>query len=102
MTWARVRDRLENELLAKGLGSTWIFRPGFIQPMKGVRSRTQLYNALYTALSPFTRVMPRLITTTEKLGLALIRAARVGAPMEVLEFRDINRLAEAEATCLAD
>lgn len=98
--WARVRGRLENELLAKGLGPTWIFRPGFIQPMKGVRSRTKMYNALYTVLSPFTRLMPSLITTTEKLGLALIRAGRVGAPQPVLEFRAINALAEAESAYL--
>jgi hypothetical protein len=36
------------------------------------------------------------VTTTEKVGLALIRAAREGAPATNLESADINALAEAE------
>lgn len=98
--WARVRGRLENRLLGMGLGPVWIFRPGFVQPMKGVRSRTTLYNAIYTVLGPIypllNRVAPRWVTSSDRLGLALIRAARDGAPVRVLENEHINALAALE------
>ena len=103
--WARVRGRLENHLLAMNGGPVWIFRPGYIQPMKGVSSRTKLYNAIYAVLGPLYPLLDRLapthITSTDRLGLALIRAAREGAPLAHLENRDINALAEAEAARLA-
>lgn len=103
--WARVRGRLENHLLAMDGGPVWIFRPGYIQPMKGVTSRTKLYNAIYVVLGPLypllNRVAPDHVTSTDRLGLALIRAARQGAPLSHLENRDINALAEAEAARLS-
>jgi hypothetical protein len=98
--WARVRGRLENHLLAMEGGPTWVFRPGYIQPMKGVTSRTKLYRALYVVSGPMYPVLNRMarayVTSTDRLGLALIRAAREGAPLTHLENRDINALAEAE------
>ncbi len=100
MMWARVRGGLAQDLLARGGGPTWIFRPGFIQPMRGVTSRTTLYNVAYAVAGPLfpllDRVAPRHVTTTERLGLALIRAARDGAPKTFLDNGDINALAKAE------
>jgi uncharacterized protein YbjT (DUF2867 family) len=98
MMWARVRGRVENKLAEMDFDATWIFRPGFIQPVRGVRSRTALYNAVYTVGGPFTpllsRIAPSLVTTTKRIGRALIRVARDGAAHRVLNNRDINRLAE--------
>lgn len=98
--WARVRGALENQLLAMDGGPAWIFRPGYIQPVKGVRSRTRLYQAVYAALAHLfpvlDRVAPDHVTTTERLGLALIRVGRDGAPRTHLESADINALAVAE------
>lgn len=105
MMWARVRGGLENRLLEMDGGPAWIFRPGFVQPMKGVTSGTRLYRAAYAALGPLFPVLERMapnhVTTTERLGLALIRVARDGAPRTHLENRDINALAEAERVRLA-
>lgn len=68
--------------------------------MKGVRSRTRLYRAAYAVLAPLfpvlDRVAPDHVTTTERLGRALIRVARDGAPRAHLENADINALAEEE------
>ncbi len=89
---------IESKLIEMGVGSTWIFRPGFIQPVKGVRSRTPMYNVVYALVKPLYLVLSRLtrrsITTTEMLGRAMIRAARDGAPKTILHNSDINRLAE--------
>jgi uncharacterized protein YbjT (DUF2867 family) len=98
--WARVRGRLENRLLGMGLGPVWIFRPGFVQPKKGVRSSTTLYNAIYAVLGPIYPLLetaaPKHVTSSDRLGLALIRAARDGAPKAILGNAEINALAELE------
>ena len=102
--WARVKGETENRLRAMPFGHLWVFRPGYVQPVGGVRSRTRLYNVVYGIAGPLyplvAAVLPRWVTTTEKVGLALIRAAREGAPREILENGDINDLAAAEATRL--
>jgi len=95
--WARVKGMTENRLLEMPFKAAYMFRPGYIQPMKGVRSKTRLYQALYTVMAPLYPVwktlFPNLVTTTEKVGLAMIRVAAEGFPKQVLETRDINRLA---------
>ena len=47
--WARVKGQTENELLSRFLPS-YIFRPGVIQPLRGVRSKTMCYQAVYFLL----------------------------------------------------
>lgn len=44
--WARVEGKTENDLLALGFKAAYMFRPGFIQPMKGIKSKTPLYGYL--------------------------------------------------------
>lgn len=96
--WARVRGRTENRLLELGFGAAYMFRPGYIQPVKGVRSKTRWVQTLYSVLGPLYPVWrtlgPGLVTTTEKIGRAMIRVARDGASKPILETRDINALAE--------
>jgi uncharacterized protein YbjT (DUF2867 family) len=96
--WARVKGEAENHVL--GLPQeTYVFRPGFIQPLKGVRSATRLYRALYTVtagLYPLLkRVFPGGVTTSVNVGRAMINAVSTGYPKRILENRDINALAEA-------
>jgi uncharacterized protein YbjT (DUF2867 family) len=94
--WARVKGRTENALLTLPFRAAFMFRPGFIQPMKGVRSRTGWYQAFYTIAAPLYPVLHRLFpqasTTTARLGRALIRVADVGYSKPILYSRDINAL----------
>lgn len=94
--WARVKADTEDGLFALPL-TAYAFRPGIIQPMKGVRSRTKIYQALYTLFGPVVPVLarrfPRHVTTTVNVGRAMIEAARSGSTKRVLETDDINALA---------
>jgi uncharacterized protein YbjT (DUF2867 family) len=94
--WARVKGRTENALLAMPL-QTYLFRPGFIQPVHGATSKTRLYRVLYRLAAPLTPVLrlvvPKHITTTERVGRAMINVARDGAPERILENPDINAAA---------
>lgn len=96
--WARVKRRTEEALATLPFASVHVFRPGLIQPMHGIRSRTRLYNALYPLLYPLmllARVLaPRHITTTERVGQAMLRVARDGWPDRVLENPQINAAAD--------
>jgi uncharacterized protein YbjT (DUF2867 family) len=97
--WARVKGKTENDLLKMRFGAAFMFRPGYIHPMKGVQSRTALYRALIPLLRPLYPVLkalfPNQVTTTEKIGLAMIHSAQRGYPRPVLDPRDINALAES-------
>jgi hypothetical protein len=74
-----------------------MFRPGIIRPLHGIRSKTRSYRVLYAVLSPIVLLLagvaPNSITTTEKMGRAMIHAAKNGAPKALLSTRDINELA---------
>jgi len=91
--WARVKGATENALAALPL-RCYFFRPGYIQPMHGVRSKTRLYAVIYRVVAPLypllRRLFPRAVTTTEAIGRAMIVVADRGAPRPVLENVDIN------------
>jgi uncharacterized protein YbjT (DUF2867 family) len=93
--WARVKGAAENALLAMPFRAAYMFRPAFIQPMHGIRSRTAMYRIFYAIalpLFPIFRLFPRYVTTTERIGRAMIQAAKHGAPRRILESADINAL----------
>jgi uncharacterized protein YbjT (DUF2867 family) len=94
--WARVKGKTENELLRMPF-KAYMFRPGFIQALKGVRSKTKLYAALYVVVGPLypllRRLLPAHVTTTENIGRAMIQVAASGYSKHVLENPDINLLA---------
>jgi uncharacterized protein YbjT (DUF2867 family) len=91
--WARVKGRTENALLALPF-KTFMFRPGAIIPLHGIRSRTGWYNALYAVAKPLFPILrkfsPSSVTTTEQVGKAMIAVARGGYAKRVLETPDIN------------
>jgi uncharacterized protein YbjT (DUF2867 family) len=94
--WARVKGETENALLRLPFLGVYLFRPGFIQPLHGIRSKTRLYQTVYAVLDPFLpllkRLAPHQVTTTEQLGRAMLQVAAGGHPKPRLEMRDINAL----------
>lgn len=95
--WARVKGRVENQLRAMPFSQVVMFRPGFIQPINGVRSKTPIYKAFYAVTGPafplLEKAFPSMVTTTQRVGRAMLNAVRNGAPRQVLEGKDINALA---------
>jgi len=94
--WARVKGQTENALLRLPFKAAYMFRPAVIVPLHGIKSRTRLYRVSYAVLGPLLPLMkafmPKYVTTTEKLGRAMLIAAKRGAPKPVLENSDINNL----------
>jgi uncharacterized protein YbjT (DUF2867 family) len=96
--WARVKGRTENALLRLPLNA-YMFRPGFIQPLDGIESKTPMYRKFYQVLGPLMpllrRTLPSLILTTREIGQAMLAVARQGYEKRVLEVKDIRRVVGA-------
>jgi uncharacterized protein YbjT (DUF2867 family) len=94
--WARVKGRTENALLKLPFKAAFMFRPGVIQPLHGIRSKTRLYQTFYSILGPVLStvraIAPKTISTTEQIGRAMITVARNGYPKPILETSDITQL----------
>jgi uncharacterized protein YbjT (DUF2867 family) len=100
MMWARVKGETENALLALPFTAAYMLRPGIIQPLKGVRSKTRLYQAFYSAARPLfpvlRRALPGHVTTSVAVGRAMIHLAIHGDAQRILETPDITRLGAAD------
>lgn len=94
--WKRVRGRLENALQRLPFKAVYVFRPGIIQPLHGIRSKTDSYRWFYRLsrpLLPLLRaLLPNTVLSTEIVGRAMLAVARHGAPKPVLEAADIGAL----------
>jgi uncharacterized protein YbjT (DUF2867 family) len=94
LMWARVKGRTENALIALGFKGAYMFRPGVIQPMHAVRSKTVAYRVTYALATPLfgiiRRFWPRSVVTSEEVGLAMLGVARHGYARETLEVPDIQ------------
>ena len=93
-TWARVKGRTENALLQMPFKAVFLFRPAYIQPLHGIRTKTRLYGAAYALMRPlyplWKMLFPDYVTTTECVGRAMLNVTKQGFPKPVLENRDIN------------
>jgi hypothetical protein len=96
MMWARVKGETENALLQMPFKAAYMFRPGYIQPLHGVRTKTRWYGTVYAILGPlyplWKLLFPKYVTTTECVGRAMLSVAKRGALKSVLENQDINAI----------
>jgi uncharacterized protein YbjT (DUF2867 family) len=92
--WARVKGKTENALLRLPFRAIYVLRPAVIQPLHGITSRTGSYRVFYAIAKPLfplvKRVFPKYVTTTEQIGLAMLKVAKRGASKKILETPEIN------------
>jgi uncharacterized protein YbjT (DUF2867 family) len=91
--WARVKGKTENDLLKLPFKQVFNFRPGFLEPTKGLNNVLPYYTYV-SWLSPLFRlVLPHMYSTLRELGLAMIASSLHGYSKSVLEVNDIKVLA---------
>ncbi|TXF89050.1 NAD-dependent epimerase/dehydratase family protein [Neolewinella aurantiaca] len=97
--WARVKGKTENMVLDRGFKDAYAFRPGAILPERGIESGTRLYNAIYFITRPLFPLMKHIksVTTTSKLGKAMINVYHYPQTLKRPRGGDINEIAEADA-----
>lgn len=95
--WARVKGKTENAVRAL-FKAGYAFRPGVIEPVKGVVSKTPAYRIFYLIATPLLPLLrwsfPNLILTTAQIGQAMLNLARKGYSSPVLESKDIRIAAQ--------
>ena len=94
--WARIKGKTENELLKMPFKKAYMFRPGYIQPLKGIKSKTKWVQAMYTLFWPVYSILkhfPGTATNTTNMGLAMINSLTADYPKQVLGNKEINKLA---------
>ncbi|WP_181721706.1 epimerase [Nocardia gipuzkoensis] len=96
MMWARVKGETENALLALS-ERAYMFRPAFIVPLPGTRAKTKAYVALYRVVTPvyplLRRIIPGHVTTSPRLGQAMLAVTRGEVRERVLDTAGINAAA---------
>jgi uncharacterized protein YbjT (DUF2867 family) len=94
--WARVKGQTENDLLQLPFKAAYMFRPGYIQPRKGIVSKTLLYRVFYAILAPafplLKALFPKYVTTTDAVGRAMLAVSKQGYHKPILDNSDINAL----------
>jgi uncharacterized protein YbjT (DUF2867 family) len=92
--WARVKGRTENALLALPFAAAFMLRPGIIQPLHGIKSKTRSYRVFYTLTAFFLPVLraafPNQVLSTTQIGAAMLNLAKHGYKKRILEARDIR------------
>jgi hypothetical protein len=92
--WARVKGKTENDLMKMKFKKVYNFRPGYLQPTKGLRYSHSYYKWI-GFLYPLLRLaFPKYISTLKELGLAMINSLTKGYDKQLLEVKDIIELSK--------
>jgi len=95
LMWTRIKGKTENDLMKLNFKQVYTFRPGLLQPTKGLKNAHKAY-ALVKPFYPLLRkLFPSFISTLKELGIAMINSVKKGYESQVLEVRDIVCLAAA-------
>jgi len=99
--WARIKGKTENALFEMPFHA-YAFRPGVIEPLDGIRSRTKSYRVLYKVTKPLLPLLragfPNHVLTTKQIGRAMLAVAKEGYPKRILESKDIREAASPKFT----
>lgn len=93
----RIKGETERALAELPI-TTVMVRPGVVQPVDGVKSPRARMRSVYWLAAPLmgagVMLTPALMTTTTRVGRAMLRVLRNAEPQAVVENRQINRLGQ--------
>lgn len=92
--WGRVKGKTENDLLKLPFKAAYMFRPGYIQPTKGLLNTYKIYKVLAPFYPVFEKLFPKYVITLEEVGKAMINSVLNGYNKNILECADLRKVAE--------
>lgn len=93
--WARVKGKTENDLMKLPFKHVYAFRPGYMHPTPGLKNTNKYYKYI-TWMYPFLRwVFPGGVCTLAEVGKAMINITLHGYDKQVIDVKDIVKLAKA-------
>jgi len=93
--WARVKGKTENDLMKLPFKAVYNFRPGYMQPTKGLKNTLGFYKYVSWMYPLLKSIFPNNVSTLSELGQSMINAALKGYNKNILEVKDIKALAKA-------
>ncbi len=93
--WARVKGKTENDLLQLPFRGAYMFRPGYIQPTKGLKNAYRIYKVLAPLYPLWKLLFPGYVSTLREIGIAMIHTVTKGYDKHILEVPDIVKLANS-------
>ncbi len=97
--WARVKGNTENDLLNMGFRQAFMFRPGVIIPLRGIRSATKMYQFFYDYFMWLIKIVkaiwPKSVVNTTQIGLAMINVTHNGYSKNIIDPPDILEISKS-------
>lgn len=87
--WAKVKGKTENDLLKLPFKAVYLFRPGYLNPTKGMKHTLPYYKYVSWAYPILRSLLPKYVSTLQELALAMINVSLKGYSKKVLEVKDI-------------
>lgn len=87
--WARVKGKTENALLGMFPGTAFMFRPGYMKPVKGQKHVLKFYFGWQISYPVMKALMPKFTCSLEDVARAMINCSLHGYKKQVLEVKDI-------------
>ncbi|MCW8849634.1 MAG: NAD-dependent epimerase/dehydratase family protein [Melioribacteraceae bacterium] len=89
--WARVKGKTENDLMKLPFKDVYSYRPGYIQPIKGLKNAYKIYKVFVPFYGIIEKLFPKYATTLEEIGNSMINVTINGYEKKVLECIDIRK-----------
>lgn len=92
--WAKVKGKIENDLMKLPFRMVYAFRPGFIMPVKGLNNTHRYYHYISWLLPLMRIIAPKFVGRQREIGLAMVNSVLYGYEKQVLEVSDIRKLSK--------
>ncbi len=92
LMWARVKGKTENDILKMGFKDAYMFRPGYIKPIKGLRNAYKISKALAPLYPLLEKLFSAHVVKLEEIGKAMINSVLKGNEKKILECEDIRKM----------
>ena len=93
--WAHVKGKTENDLMKLPFKASYMFRPGYIQPTKGLKNTYKFYKVV-APIYPLIKVLfSKYVCTLEEIGRSMINVTLFGSDKQILECKDILKQSKA-------
>ena len=92
--WARVKGKTENDLMKLPFKDAYMFRPGYIQPIKGLKNTYKIYKVFVPFYPILKTLFSKYVVSLEEIGKSMINVTLYGSEKKILECRDISRLSK--------
>jgi nucleoside-diphosphate-sugar epimerase len=98
LMWAKVKGKTENDLMKLPFKKAYMFRPGYMQPTKGLKNTKKFYAYISWIYPALKLLFPKSACTLKEVGLAMIHTVTIGYDKPILEVKDIVELAKKQSS----